>query len=402
MPFISADNTWALWTVLAVAAAAAIVLEQRYSWANKLTGCIIALLIAMILSNLNVIPTESPVYDVVYNYIVPMAVPMLLLRADVRTIWKDSGRVLAIYMVSAVGTILGGYLAFFALKHWILNLNHIVPMFVGTYTGGSVNYVAMSQSFQVPPETVSAGFVADNLLGSLYFFALISIPAVHWIRKKFRTPLIDRIEENAGNLGDKETLASKFWGAKPISLKDIAIVVAISLVIVTLSNVCAQWVNAELAHFGKVGSALALFFGNPYLLITTFTMIIATAFSKPLSKINGSLEIGTFLIYLFFAVIGAPASVKLIIEKSPLLLLFALIIVAVNMVVSLIGGKLLHFTLEETIIASNANVGGPTTAAAMAVSKGWTELIVPALLVGTLGYVLGNYFGIFVGITLGA
>jgi len=55
------------------------------------------------------------------------------------------------------------------------------------------------------------------------------------------------------------------------------------------------------------------------------------------------------------------------------------------------------FSIEEIIIASNANVGGPTSAAAMAVSKGWTELIVPALLIGTLGYVIGNYYGIFTG-----
>ena len=53
------------------------------------------------------------------------------------------------------------------------------------------------------------------------------------------------------------------------------------------------------------------------------------------------------------------------------------------------------------MVASNANVGGPTTSAAMAIAKGWTALVGPALLVGTLGYVLGNYFGIFVGTMLG-
>ena len=140
--------------------------------------------------------------------------------------------------------------------------------------------------------------------------------------------------------------------------------------------------------------------GNKYLLMTTITMIIASAFPKQISSIRGSQEIGTFLIYLFFAVIGAPASIGLILRESPLLLVFALIVVLINLVVSLIFGKLFKFNIEEIIIASNANVGGPTTAAAMAVSKGWTELIVPALLVGTLGYVIGNYYGILSGILL--
>ena len=60
------------------------------------------------------------------------------------------------------------------------------------------------------------------------------------------------------------------------------------------------------------------------------------------------------------------------------------------------------FDLEDAIIASNANIGGPTTAAGMAVSQGWSRLVGPAMLVGVLGYVIGNYAGTVVGIILGA
>jgi uncharacterized membrane protein len=63
------------------------------------------------------------------------------------------------------------------------------------------------------------------------------------------------------------------------------------------------------------------------------------------------------------------------------------------MILSFTFGKLFRFSLEEIILASNANIGGPSTAAAMAIAKGWRELIVPILLVGTLGYIIGNYIG---------
>lgn len=59
-------------------------------------------------------------------------------------------------------------------------------------------------------------------------------------------------------------------------------------------------------------------------------------------------------------------------------------------------GKLFHFTLEEIILASNANIGGPTTAAAMAISQGWTKLIGPSMLTGTFGYAIGTYLGTIV------
>ena len=96
-----------------------------------------------------------------------------------------------------------------------------------------------------------------------------------------------------------------------------------------------------------------------------------------------------------------PASVVEIVKNSPLLLAFAAVVVLINMMVSFILGKILRFNLEEIILASNANIGGPTTAAAMAVSKGWTDLVGPVVLVGTLGYVLGTYAGIIVGNVLG-
>ena len=73
---ISADNTWALWTFLVVWSAVSIVLEQKYKWASRLTGAIIALLGAIAFANLGIIPTESAVYDSVWSYVVPVAIPL--------------------------------------------------------------------------------------------------------------------------------------------------------------------------------------------------------------------------------------------------------------------------------------------------------------------------------------
>ena len=400
--FIGADDTWSLWAILAASGALAIHLEQKYKWANKVTGCILALTITMILSNLNIIPTESDVYDIVWSYVVPLAVPMLLFTADIKRIWKDSGRVLVIYLISSVGTVLGGLLAYFLLKNHIPGLNSIAPMFVGTYVGGSINYVAMSTHFTVPAATVSAGLVADNLLMALYFFTLIAIPSIHFIKKQFNTPIIDKLaSQNDSERDENETMAAKYWGAKEISLKDIAMTVALSLLIVAVSKIIANYFGGLFQGKDFFSNLLSGLLGNQYLIITTLTMIIASLFPSKVGSIRGSNEIGTFLIYLFFAVIGAPASIALILQEAPLLLLFAFIILLVNLVWTLTFGKLLKFDLEQVLIASNGNVGGPTTAAAMAVSKGWTELIIPAILVGTLGYVIGNYYGIFIGIMFG-
>ena len=398
---ISAEDTWALWTILSLSVAISIYLEQKYVWANKITGCILAIIFTLVLANLNIIPTESPVYDAVWSYVVPLAVPLLLFNANVKKILKESGRMLAIYLLSSAGTLLGGFVAYFSLKNAIPKLNDIIPMFVGTYTGGAVNFVAMSEQYAVPGKTVSAAIVADNLLMALYVFVLISLPSMAIIKKLYKQPYEDALLALSEEDRDKnKTMAAKFWGAKSISLKDIAFAVGIAFTIVTVSTKLSGVISGFFSGKDAFSQFMGGFFGNKYLLITTITMMIASLFPKQMSSVKGSQEIGTFLIYLFFAVIGAPASILLIIKESPLLLVLALIMVAVNMIVSLIFGKIFKFSIEEIIIASNANIGGPTTAAAMAVSKGWTELIIPGLLIGTLGYVIGNYLGIFVGMVL--
>lgn len=393
---INADNTWALWTILVGIAAISIYLEQTYKWASKITGAIIGLIIAMILANVKIIPTDAPTYDAVWGYVVPLAIPLLLFNANIKKIWRESGRIMIIFLLSAVGTLLGTFISFMLLKNHIPELYKMSAMMTGSYIGGGVNFAAMADSFGASGEWVSALVVADNLLMALYFFVLLAIPSISFFKKKFTHPHIDEVEGKV-DTREGETLASQYWGRKEISLKDIAFAVAISFAIVWVSTEVSG-VLAKLIPTGNFAyNLLNGLLGNKYLLITTFTMLMATYMPNFMSNIHGAQEIGTFLIYIFLVVIGVPASLQLILTRSPLLLVFTGIIVLVNMIVTLGLGKLFKFHLEEILLASNAAIGGPTTAVAMAIAKGWNKLIGPIMLAGVFGYVIGNYLGIFMG-----
>ena len=76
---ISADNTWALFAILAAIATLAIYLEQKTKIGSKVTGCVMALIFAMVLSNTGIIPLDAAAYDFVWSYIIPLAIPMLLI-----------------------------------------------------------------------------------------------------------------------------------------------------------------------------------------------------------------------------------------------------------------------------------------------------------------------------------
>ncbi len=76
------------------------------------------------------------------------------------------------------------------------------------------------------------------------------------------------------------------------------------------------------------------------------------------------------------------------------------IILAVNFLATFILGKLFKYDIEELVLAAVVTYGGPMNGVAIAISKGWHALIVPSLLIGVWGYIIGNYTGYLMGIIL--
>ena len=90
---VSSQNTWMLMTIMCGAVAVSIYLEQKYTWASRISGAVIALVLALVLVNTGIIPTSAPLYDdVVWGYAVPLAIPLLLLQANLQKIWRETGR----------------------------------------------------------------------------------------------------------------------------------------------------------------------------------------------------------------------------------------------------------------------------------------------------------------------
>ncbi len=402
MSLISESNNWALLSIMFFSGFIAIYLEQKYKWAAKISGAVITLLIAVILTNLNVIPTSAPVFDdVVWGYAVPLAIPLLLLNANIFRIWRETGRFLFIFLIGAAGTLVGALSATILLSGVIEGLPGVAAMMTGLYIGGGVNFTAVADAFHVDSALISSVTVADNLNMALYFMILIGIASSVWFRKHFSHPHIDCVEEE-GRDESGETLAARYWGRTEISLKDIAAALAYSAIVVTFSKLLAGFFTGVIPESNSFLKMLNTFFGSQYVWITNFSLLFASFFDRQAQSIHGAKELGTWLIYLFYFVIGVPASIVMIIKNAPLLLVFCLILVLFNMLFCFVFGRLLKFNLEEIILASNANIGGPTTAAGMAIAQGWNALVAPCMLVGTFGYVIGTWLGIIVGSILGA
>jgi uncharacterized membrane protein len=132
------------------------------------------------------------------------------------------------------------------------------------------------------------------------------------------------------------------------------------------------------------------------LFITALAVAVANLFPAKLSSLEGDFALGTFFMYLFFVTIGAAANIFELAGDGLVLLPYAVIIIATHLAVLLVGTKLLKIDLAEALVASNACIMGPATAAAIAAGQGWRNLVTPGVLVGVLGYVVANFLGVAV------
>ena len=81
-------------------------------------------------------------YDNVWTYVVPLAITLLLYQCDIKKIWKESVKMLVIYLLSAIGTMAGAVVGFYFLASKIPFLAQVAGMMTGSYIGGGANFAA--------------------------------------------------------------------------------------------------------------------------------------------------------------------------------------------------------------------------------------------------------------------
>jgi len=387
---IQPDQTWLLWAVILVGVALSIWLEQTYRWAARLSGPVLALCIAMLLANLRIMPPGSPVYDVVSDQLVPLALPLLLFRANVFYIARTTGWLFVAIHVSAIGTVVGAITASLTLHASVPDTAQVAGIMTGSYIGGSVNFSALATSYHVTGDVTGPLLVADNFIMAGMFITLLLLCNSKWVRSRYPHPdSVDAVDSRA--------LAAQHWGRKGISLLDIAGSLAVAVAVVALAKSTASLLEQQFANSEGGPSIFAKLLSNSYVHITFWSTLIATLASRALDKLNGAEEMGGYLLYMYLFSIGLPADLYTVFTKVPMMFVFCLLIALVNLAVTFAAGKFLRMNLEHLALSINATLGGPPSAAAMAISMGWSKLVLPALLVGIWGYAIGTAVGLFVG-----
>ena len=382
MSLINSENTLGIWMVMCLYIVFAMYAERHWKWSMKYANaCTLCLLGGALLCTFNILPSQSAAYDPIWEFIAPLAIPMLLFNANLGQIAKRSGRMVGIFLLAAVGVAGGVILASVLLQNHIPELHSVAAVITGSQTGGAVNVAAMRDVFDISSTMFAVTYIADNIAFVFTTFVMLSLPGIAFIRKRYRClyPL-DQAE-----IAERES-----EGENGFTVFNLIMCFAVAFVILFVSVLFTDFVNGTSAPF-----IVKQLFGQKYLILTLITVGLATAFPRWMGKLSGGYEVGMLLLNFFF--IASTIEADMMFAQGPWLFIFCAITFFVQLVLLLGGGKLFKFNIEEIVICSNASLGGPSTAAAVAGAKGWKELITPAILIGVLGYIIGNYLGIFAG-----
>ena len=143
---------------------------------RKASGVLIILCLGVLLSNIQIIPHSADAYGVVGSMLVPLAIPMLLFRADLKQVFAEVGPMLKAFIASALVIAVSIIVLTLAFDFGEYE-SKVAGTLAGSYIGGSLNFVATAQAVQLDdPNHYVAALTADTI-GAVLFLILLMVHA---------------------------------------------------------------------------------------------------------------------------------------------------------------------------------------------------------------------------------
>ncbi len=333
------------------------------------------------LNNLDVIPSDSPVYGGLSDFVLPIFIVLMLIKVNVPAAIEVMGKGVLVMLLGAAGVVVGAVISYVLVHRWLAEDAWTgFGALAGSWIGGTGNMAATSEMLGTPPEQFGLAVLADNVI---YIIWLPILLASKNFADKFnawtKVPA-DRLEKmdraSASILNDEPT---------PV-MRDYLYLAALAIGVTLLaSNLASVIFSAMMDTIPQLETLLSESTWR-ILLITTISLGLSVT---PVAKIPGATAIGTALIYVFVAGMGARASIAGF-SQAPAFLLGALIWIFIHGLFCVAGAKIFKVDIHSVAIASAANIGAAASAPIVAAFHR-PSLVPVSILMALIGYALGNY-----------
>jgi uncharacterized membrane protein len=333
------------------------------------------------LNNLDVIPAGSPVYAGLSSYVLPAFIVLMLLKVNVPAAIRIMGKGVLVMLMGTVGVMVGAVVAYVIVHRWLApDAWTGFGALAGSWIGGTGNMAATSEMLNTPPEQFGLAVLADNVI---YIIWLPLLLASRNFADRFNAWA--KVPEDRMRLMDAASEAVIEEERAPV-MRDYIYLTAIAIGVTWVaSSLASIFFSAMMQSYPSLETLLSESTWR-ILLITTIALALS---ATPVSRLPNPTAIGTAMIYVFVAGMGARASIKGF-GQAPAFLLGALIWIVIHGLFCLAGAKLFKVDVHSVAIASAANIGAAASAPIVAAFHR-PSLVPVSILMALLGYAMGNY-----------
>ena len=358
-------------------------LSTKHSIINKIGVVVICYAAGLILGNVNIVPESiSEVQSSLMGVTILLGIPLVLFSENVLK-WAKMAKYtfisLLLGIASVVVLVLVGY---FIFRDRIPEIWKVSGMMIGVYTGGTPNLAAIARGLGVEEDLYILTHTVELVIGAVILLFLITgaKPLFGLFLKPYKS------NENTSKLeldvSDFESYDGFFSRSSvPALLKAFGV----SLVI-----------------FGLGYGMTFLFKGDAKdtaAILTVTTLGILASLVPAINRIKRSFQLGMFFIYMFCVIVASKADLVALFQEDNMELLvnmffyIALVIVG-SLVLHAILSWIFKINVDDYIITSTALSNSPPFVPVVAAALRNREVVVPGMIIGVIGYAIGNYLGV--------
>ena len=333
------------------------------------------------LNNFDVIPSSSVIYSGLSAYLLPAFIVLMLIKVNIPAVVKVMGKGVLVMLMGTAGVIVGAVVAYAIVHPWLSpDAWKGYGALAGSWIGGTANMAATAEILGTSEEQFGLAIIADNVVYVVWLpMLLLSRDFADKFNKWARVPE-DRIAmmDAAAELHFEEDQAPTM----PQYLFLFAVVIGVTWIGRSLAPEISGWVSSNLPAAENLFSETTV----RILLVTTMALVLSLT---PVSKLPNSTALGTALVYIFVAGMGARASVSGLAE-APMFVFGAFIWIFIHGLFCLAGAWIFRVDIHSVAIASAANIGAAASAPIVAAHHR-PSLVPVSILMALLGYAMGNY-----------
>ena len=369
--------------VLAAVAAFWFFVEQRTGWTlfQYVPPLLFIYVTPVFLNNLDVIPASSPVYSGLSAFALPAFIVLMLIKVDVAAAIKIMGKGVFVMLMGTAGVVVGCVVSYVVVHAWLApDAWKGFGALAGSWIGGTGNMAAASEMLGTPPEQFGLAVLADNVIYLVWLPILLG-------SKNFadRFNAWAKVPEDRLRMMESAALLMAEEEQAP-AMRDYLYLAAIAIGV--------TWISTSLASvffqaMVSVAPGMEVVLSESTWRILLITTIALTLSLTPVSRLPNSTAIGTAMIYIFVAGMGARATVEGF-GQAPAFLLGAFIWIFIHGAFCLAGARIFRVDVHSAAIASAANIGAAASAPIVAAFHR-PSLVPVSVLMALIGYALGNY-----------